>query len=427
MVQWYWHDGSRQHGPCTVPELRALAAEGTLGGDTLVWREGLPEWQAAAAIPGLLIKQDAVAARRPAPSPPAGFPQGDPQGDPARFAPGPRIATQPAAEAPNAPPLPRPMQFATEQAAHLLADLRALDFREEVIPLDETNLRALTRSYVFWSASLLGVVPLLIGTFQDPNQQLTAFALFFAVLWGVIFKSFIVPVPRHWPKLAASLFFTGIAGIFSLLFIYEKFLPESYLSLVNSKSPTVRLLGYVFQVGFWEELTKSVPVLFYVWSRRSAANPMLAVLIGVFSGLGFAAFENMQYGERSVAQSALLTMQFGAKGAQAATTFAMSNVMLRSLSLVFVHAVLSGIVAYFLAMAARTGRRWAALFLVGLATAAVLHGLYDWLLGIQPTFAACIVVMSFMLFFAYTTKLKKLTETPVLVPADLSGPAPENR
>lgn len=48
-------------------------------------------------------------------------------------------------------------------------------------------------------------------------------------------------------------------------------------------------------------------------------------------------------------------------------------------------------------------------------TAAVLHGLYNWLAALQPTFAALVVAASFMLFYAYLSKLRVLT-TPVEIP-----------
>ena len=135
----------------------------------------------------------------------------------------------------------------------------------------------------------------------------------------------------------------------------------------------------------------------------------------MFSGLGFAAFENIDYSDRSIARTIEMTQQRGAFGLIDGTADAMVNVMLRSLSLVFCHAVWSGIVGYFLAMAWLTGKRRGALFLVGLLTASVLHGIYNWLSAVllQPTFSAFVVAASFMLFYAYLSKLRALT-TPAL-------------
>ena len=84
----------------------------------------------------------------------------------------------------------------------------------------------------------------------------------------------------------------------------------------------------------------------------------------------------------------------------------------------FCHAVWAGIVAYFLTLGGLTGKRRGVLFLVGLLTAAVLHGLYDWLAALQQTFAALVVAASFMLFYAYLSKLRALPSVPVIGTVD---------
>ena len=53
MAEWYYvHDGA-QAGPVSGTQLKALAADGTLGREDLVWNESLPEWTAAGRIRGL--------------------------------------------------------------------------------------------------------------------------------------------------------------------------------------------------------------------------------------------------------------------------------------------------------------------------------------------------------------------------------------
>ncbi len=42
---WYYADGSERRGPVTEAEFATLVAQGTIRRDTLVWHEGLPEWQ----------------------------------------------------------------------------------------------------------------------------------------------------------------------------------------------------------------------------------------------------------------------------------------------------------------------------------------------------------------------------------------------
>lgn len=399
MSEWYWNDENERRGPCSGRELKELADAGRVTPTTLIWKKGQTESVAAKTIKSLFGNADS------------------PQ--------------QASAGADEPPPLPRngrvvsvnagaAMESAKQHATAFLADLRSLKFREEVVPIDATNLNSLLRDYVFWGVTLLGVVPLLINTLEKQEYQLTTFALFFAVLWGVIFKYFIVRGPQAWPALLTALFTTGIVGIYLLLKAYEHVLPEAYMKLTASESGLVRLFGFVVQVGVCEELCKSLPVIGYLLWKRDRVDASSAVLVGVFSGLGFAAFENIHYGDQSTLTSYTLTRKYGAAGLVTGVRSAMITVMLRSLSLVFCHAVWAGIVAYFLALGGLAHRRRAALFLVGLLTAAVLHGLYNWLAALQPTFAALVVAASFMLFYAYLSKLRALT-TPAEMPQGLGS------
>ena len=46
MTQWYYSDYDRnRHGPVSARDLAELHANGQLSPDTLVWREGLAQWQ----------------------------------------------------------------------------------------------------------------------------------------------------------------------------------------------------------------------------------------------------------------------------------------------------------------------------------------------------------------------------------------------
>ncbi len=44
-MNWYYAVGQQQQGPVTEQQLQALAKDGVITGDTLVWREGLTSWQ----------------------------------------------------------------------------------------------------------------------------------------------------------------------------------------------------------------------------------------------------------------------------------------------------------------------------------------------------------------------------------------------
>ena len=51
MTQWYYADTSRQRqGPVEMPDIRALYQRGDINDQTLVWREGMSQWQALQTV-----------------------------------------------------------------------------------------------------------------------------------------------------------------------------------------------------------------------------------------------------------------------------------------------------------------------------------------------------------------------------------------
>jgi hypothetical protein len=54
MADWYYAPGGQQLGPVPFTDLQALAARGQLAFNDLVWTEGMPQWQPAAQVAGLM-------------------------------------------------------------------------------------------------------------------------------------------------------------------------------------------------------------------------------------------------------------------------------------------------------------------------------------------------------------------------------------
>ena len=51
-MNWYYAVGSQQQGPVTEDQLRALAKDGVVTADTMVWRDGMADWQPYGAVSG---------------------------------------------------------------------------------------------------------------------------------------------------------------------------------------------------------------------------------------------------------------------------------------------------------------------------------------------------------------------------------------
>jgi uncharacterized RDD family membrane protein YckC len=59
-MNWFYAEGSQQKGPVSDADLAALVRQGTISTSTLIWREGLPDWQPVSQIrPDLATASDA--------------------------------------------------------------------------------------------------------------------------------------------------------------------------------------------------------------------------------------------------------------------------------------------------------------------------------------------------------------------------------
>ncbi|MCC5950170.1 MAG: DUF4339 domain-containing protein [Nitriliruptoraceae bacterium] len=52
-ARWYHLQGEDQHGPVGLVDARVLVAGGTIGPDTYVWADGMPDWLPARDVPAL--------------------------------------------------------------------------------------------------------------------------------------------------------------------------------------------------------------------------------------------------------------------------------------------------------------------------------------------------------------------------------------
>jgi RsiW-degrading membrane proteinase PrsW (M82 family) len=292
------------------------------------------------------------------------------------------------------------------------------NFKIEIFPVDSRNAHEVFGSSVFWTVSALGILPLLIGSFNHFGIQLYGLLFFFALMWAGIFQKFILKYKEKLWLPIVSFFFTGLAGIYILDYSNTNIFSKSYLDLPFSSDVWTRLFGFVARVGVCEEICKILPVLIYVLLCKFASKKIsvgLIVLIGVFSGLGFAFFENIGYAKRDIndtIQGAFEGIKQNSKegviwGVGDGVISSMINIMLRSLSLTFAHAVYTAIFSYFIAVSCISKKHEISLPLLGLLVSAVIHGPYNWLCGIQFTFAAVINFGAFILFYAYFTKLQK--------------------
>lgn len=62
MDAWYYAKDGQQCGPLPREELQRMLATGRVHASDYVWTDGMPDWQAAGEVPGLLVAPPPVAA-----------------------------------------------------------------------------------------------------------------------------------------------------------------------------------------------------------------------------------------------------------------------------------------------------------------------------------------------------------------------------
>ena len=118
-------------------------------------------------------------------------------------------------------------------------------------------------------------------------------------------------------------------------------------------------------IGPVEEIAKLLPFLVIVWRFRDLDEPVDGIIYASFIGLGYAAVENWQY------LGYLTTIEAVARGFTSPV----------------IHILFASIWGHWVARAHLAGRHLLPATLGSLAVASVLHGLYDFVVILNPRFA----------------------------------------
>lgn len=160
-------------------------------------------------------------------------------------------------------------------------------------------------------------------------------------------------------KLLIFNFLLGAIGsifISSVLYItYDNYLPKP-----DEFSVGQQFLKAFFVVALIEEFSKYVIVRFYAQPKNDFNEPFDGIIYAVMVSMGFAAIENISY----VVDGGLTTA------------------LLRAFTAVPAHATFGILMGYFMGKAKFTNQR-AKWNLVGLLTAVIFHGIYDFFLFIN--------------------------------------------
>jgi len=213
------------------------------------------------------------------------------------------------------------------------------------------------------------------------------FAAYFAIAWLLLLGVIIRPEHVTRPMLALV---TVIALVTQV--------PLAVTLEVQLHANNASLGPSIFTVGLPEELAKALPVLAValIYRGRQNLTPLDYLFLGAVSGLVFGASEVVHYFTVNgvaefyqTVQSAIPSIEKLINTGHSASTslfavligpvlYFVLDFVWRFLTDPIIHACWSGLTGYFIGLAASGRHRWYTIAWIGLAAAAILHGLNDW-------------------------------------------------
>lgn len=267
-----------------------------------------------------------------------------------------------------------------------LQDLKSFDLRL-VFPWHEIKSLRWTKDRKLIYLSIIGLAPATaLAVSGAASMAYWAIALYFSSLWALFFYYLFKTPQVKAPICFLCFFFTGIISI-AVLLVLHQIPPWSLLyPMADSGNFLTRAMGMFFAVGINEEICKAA-IIFWVVRRPGAAlMPQTVVFYGMISGLGFGIYEGVSY-QQTINRE---------QGVDAAYFLNIA----RLTSLPFLHAIWTGIAAYFIAFSALVPKKKYGLWILAIITPATLHATYNtfgWsILGLGAGLLGVILLMTYL-------------------------------
>ena len=196
---------------------------------------------------------------------------------------------------------------------------------------------------------------------------------------------------RHLPEPAGHLllaFLLGIGSTFIAKGLYTSlgWVGLRYDAFALADSSPLGLLAYsVLAIGPIEEFAKLLPFVVVIIRMKAFDEPLDGIIYASFIALGFAAAENVQY------------LQFLTPVEAIARGFAGP----------VVHILFASIWGHWIGCAHLAGRSILRCGTEGLAIAAVLHGVYDFIALLNPTWSLPVAAIGIVALWVWRLKLMR--------------------
>lgn len=267
-----------------------------------------------------------------------------------------------------------------------LQNLKSFDLRL-VFPWNEiTSLRWISDRKLIYLA-LIGLAPAAaLAIAGAASVAYWAIALYFSALWALFFYYLFKTPQVKTPLCFLCFFFTGIISI-AVLLVLQQIPPWSILyPLASSSNFLSRALGMFFAVGINEEICKAAIIFWLVKRPGSILAPQTVVFYGMISGLGFGIYEGVSYQQT-------INRELGVDAAY------FLNIA-RLTSLPFLHAIWTGIAAYFISFSVLVPKKKYGLWILAIVTPATLHAIYNtfgWnIIGLGSGLLGVVLLMSYL-------------------------------
>ena len=219
--------------------------------------------------------------------------------------------------------------------------------------------------------SIIGLtmsVVLTIAPFTNTYLLFYLIALYFSVIWGVLFYYL-------FKTEEVSLGTTVVVFFSAQIVMYIAAIGISWLvpfeEVYGSSSYAVSFVTFFLGVGIPEEVIKLIPIFFLLYMARRTYSPQTIVYYGLMSGIGFGVYEGVLY---QLGPNFDIMNQVSLEEGYVVSF--VSNIA-RLTCLPFLHAIWCAIGSYFIAFAFLYPRYRISLFFLGVIIPAFLHGLYD--------------------------------------------------
>jgi len=236
------------------------------------------------------------------------------------------------------------------------------------------------------------------------------FAAYYAIAWLLLLGVIIRPDHVTRPMLLVLVAVALVTEV-PLALTLEQALHSSNAALGTS----------IVTIGIPEELAKAIPILVIalIYRRSHGLLPRDYLFLGAVSGLVFGASEVVRYFTvngvvqfyltvRSAIPSIEQLINTGQSAPTAVFAALLGPVLLFVISFVWrfltdpiTHACWSGLTGYFIGLAATSRYHWYQVAWIGLAIAAILHGLNDWGQVSGHPVWILVVIVSGILFLGY--------------------------